>query len=702
MSHDEPEGTEVSLHFFEDLKSKSQKSRFVGDLRELTSYACKALKAEKVSILLFANDERKLSFESSDFADLDESTKIFCRKLARASGALDDFFIDHQSFRQPLQGGSGTDQAVEQTIIAKRLVGTSGVAVGSFLIFKKGRYRLTEQSKDAINFFSGTVSYFLQLKQNVFELEIADEARMLSERKLFETERAFAALARNVPGAIFRYIREPSIRDEIAFMSPGCETIWGYPSEELEGDPHLLWNSVLPEDSEAVRASIQQSQDELTPWQHRWRIRSKFGCLKWLQSYGTPHRTEKGGVAWNALILDVTVEQDAQIALAYNIRLLHEAQKLESIGRLAGGVAHDFNNLLSVIMGNAEAITQISSPTAQEEAVAEIIESSQRGAVLVKQLLSFARRSDLRTGVADVEQVLKLVDKLLRRVLPANISLEVSERAGLWPVQIDKNMFESALLNIVINARDAISDGGAITIETSNVIIDQEYIESRDEDVKPGRYVMVAVTDTGQGIDEGALPYVFEPFFSTKGLCDGTGLGLAMVQGFVKQSGGVIRIYSEVGHGTSIKMYFPAAEQLDGVIQTGSDISPKSGTEPITILLVEDQEAVRKVVEKTIASSGHRVISACSGDEAIEIYQDRHHEIDIIITDVVMPGRIQGPQFVRLARKVSATIPVLYMSGYPHEANVHGNGVRPEDISLIKPIRRSELLTALAKLQRQL
>jgi PAS domain S-box-containing protein len=692
----------VPLQFFENLKTKSQKSRFERDLDKLTSYARRSLKAERVIILLFSQEAQTFCYESREFSGLDKEAKRFCRSLARASASLDDFLIDRHSLRNGASSEGEAEQSYEQAVIAKRLVGQNGVAIGSFLIFKRGRHHVSERVKESLNFFVGSVSYFLQLKQNLFNLQVADEGRQRFEQKLSKTEQAFAALARNVPGAIFRFIREPSTREEIEFMSPGCETIWGYSAEELEGDPRLLWGTILPEDIEATCASVQQSQDAMTPWQHRWRIRNKQGFLKWLQSYGIPYRTEKGGVAWNTLILDVTVEQDAQIALAHNIRLLHEAQKLESIGRLAGGVAHDFNNLLSVIMGNAESIDRSALAGDQEDAVVEIIEASQRGAVLVKQLLSFARRSDLRAGVANIQQVLNAVDKLLRRVLPANISLEVSQRAGLWPVHIDKSMFESALLNIVINARDAMREGGAVTIETSNVRIDQEYIESRDEEVKPGRYVMVAVTDTGHGIDESALPYVFEPFYSTKGPSDGTGLGLAMVQGFVKQSNGVIRVYSEVGHGTSIKMYFPAAEQVDGVLQNGEDAPPAIGKGSVTILLVEDQEAVRRIVEKAIVSAGHRVISACSGDEAIETYQERHTEIDIIITDVVMPGRIQGPQFVRLARKINATIPVLYMSGYPHEANVHGNGVRSGDISLIKPIRRSDLLSALTKLQRQL
>lgn len=574
-------------------------------------------------------------------------------------------------------------------------------AVGVILTAKQKLDSWTEYDRNGLAFLSDSASVFLQLRETIFQLRAAEAARRTTEDSLSESEEKFSALAKNVPGAIFRYIRNRDGQDEVEFMSPGCVDIWGYTAEELEADPTLLWAAIVPEDSEALQASLQQSLNNLSQWQHRWRIKTKDGFLKWLQSYGTPYRMADGEVAWNTLILDVTVEQEAQIALAENARNLHEAQKLDIIGRVAGGVAHDFNNLLSVIVGNAEAINAANLRPDDSEAVNEIIEAAQRGALLVKHLLSFARKSDLRTTITDINTVLSGVDRILRRVLPANISIEISQRAGLWPVQIDQNMFESALLNIVLNGRDALPRGGAITIETSNVRVDDDYLDLRDEDAPPGRYVMVAITDTGTGIEDTVLPYVFEPFFTTKGPNDGTGLGLAMVQGFVKQSGGIVRIYSEPGHGTSIKMYFPATDGIADAAGVPRQALPVAERRPGTVLLVEDQEPVRAAIERTLTSAGYRVISASSGDEAITIYREVHQNIDIMVTDVVMPGQLQGPQLVHRAREINHRLPVLYMSGYPHEANVHGNGVRSNDISLMKPVRRNDLLTALIKLRRQ-
>ena len=326
-------------------------------------------------------------------------------------------------------------------LTASKFASETAHAVGAFVSIRPGRGAPTDHELMTASLYADMVANTLEVQQASVDLQAATEDRLFLKRSLIAAETRLAALADNVPGAIFEYVRDPDERERVRFMSAGCTEIWGYRQEEIESDPSPFWATILPEDLEAVKASIQLSQDLLTPWQHRWRIKNKSGYLRWLQSYGTPHRTDEGGVLWITLILDVTVEQEAQISLAENTRLLHEAQKLESIGRLAGGLAHDFNNLLAVIVGNAEAINRTRLATDEQEAVDEIIEASQRGAHLVKQLLSFARQSDLRAVVVDVERVLADVDKLLRRVLPANISLEVSQRAGLWSVRLDKSMF---------------------------------------------------------------------------------------------------------------------------------------------------------------------------------------------------------------------------------------------------------------------
>lgn len=596
--------------------------------------------------------------------------------------------------------GAGTVLTQLSFFVAAPIKLDDDTVVGAFCVLTAKRIRWSENRLRSFEFFVRACSSCLEtqrLRNQVRQL-LKREAALSTDKDI--TEKKFNDLARNIPGAIFEYTMRPALPDTIEFMSPGCFDIWGYTPEELEGDPTRLWEAILEEDLPDMQASVLRSAEGLTRWQHRWRIRTKSGVLKWLQSYGSPVRLSDGGTRWNTLILDVSIEQNAQLALMENTRLIHEAQKTHSIGRVAGGVAHDFNNILAVINGNAESINVASLAQDDQESVEEIISASIRGAQLTKQLLGFARRSELKPKALNLGSVISSISSMLLRVLPANISLETSLTAGLWSVNLDRNMLENAILNLVINARDAMPRGGALTIETANVRIDKDYIEVRDEEIAPGRYVMVAVTDTGVGIEEGLFPRLFEPFFTTKPPNEGSGLGLAMVDGFVRQSGGAVRVYSEIGHGTSVKLYFPATHSAaEAGIQPNRKL-PRLATSAVRILLVEDQDAVRRIIEKTLRSAGHNVTSASLADKAWDIFEQNPEEFDMVVTDVVMPGKLQGPQLVRAIRTVRRDMPALFMSGYPHEANVHGNGVRDTDISLMKPVRRGELLTAIDRLAR--
>jgi signal transduction histidine kinase len=391
----------------------------------------------------------------------------------------------------------------------------------------------------------------------------AGEARALAAEALArheETERRFRDLAANVPGAIFRYLLRPDGSDAIEYMSPGCLDIWEMGDEELQGNPARLWDMVEREDLPAMRASVAASAREMARWRHRWRITTPSGRRKWLEGHGSPTRLPDGGILWNSLILDVTTEVAAQERLNENMRLLYEAQKQESIGRIAGGVAHDVNNLLGVIMTNAELLLHEKAPQDSAPFLRAIVQAAESGGELTRQLLSFARRMPVRPEAIDLNRTVRDMANLVRRTLPENIAIETSLMAGLWTVEADRGLLDSALLNLVLNARDAMPQGGKLTIETANMRMDDEYLVARGEDLPPGRYVMLAVTDTGSGIEEALLPSIFEPFVTTKGPERGTGLGLAMVQGFVRQSGGMVRVYSEAGRGASFKLYLPAAD----------------------------------------------------------------------------------------------------------------------------------------------
>jgi PAS domain S-box-containing protein len=368
---------------------------------------------------------------------------------------------------------------------------------------------------------------------------------------------------------------------------------------------------------------------------------------------------------------------------------LRRSQRLESIGQLTGGIAHDFNNLLTIILGGAEMLTGEAAPGSQPRVIAEMIGSAaERGADLTRRLLAFARRQSLQPAAIDVNQLVLGLDNLQRRTLGENVEIEFVRAAGLWNAQVDPGQLESALLNLTINARDAMPDGGRLTIETANSWISQDYADQH-VDVQPGQYVQLSVSDTGVGIAPKDLGRVFEPFYTTKEMGKGTGLGLAMVYGFIRQSGGHVDIYSESGHGTTVKMYLPRAHDKLGTA-TGHkrqlDIS--RGTE--TILLVEDDEMVRRLARDQLTSLGYEVIEAANGPQALELIRGTR-TIDLLFTDVVMPGGMSGRQLSEEASKVRPALKVLYTSGYAENAIVHHGRLDPGVQLLGKPYRRTEL-----------
>ena len=381
-----------------------------------------------------------------------------------------------------------------------------------------------------------------------------------------------------------------------------------------------------------------------------------------------------------------------------------QAQKFESIGQLTGGVAHDFNNLLAVIMGNLELIRdEIKAGAIDVDEIDTLINASldatRRGADLTGNMLAYARRARLTPVQVDLNEVVRETESWMRRTIPSRIEIETNLQAGLWPTVADQSSLQSALVNLLVNARDAFEGSGKVTIETGNMRIEEDYIADRQEDIAPGRYVMLAVSDNGGGIDPAVLNQIFDPFFTTKQVGDGSGLGLSMVQGFVKQSGGAIRVYSEKGVGTSFKVYFPA---LSGAKQApaafggadGSDTSPEKTNK--RILLVEDRKEVLLVFKKTLEGAGYQVVTAATGDQGYQIFV-KHQNFDLIVTDIVMPGDLQGPSMAKKIREIDPNARFVFLSGYATEATVHGNGLHPEDIRLMKPVSRSILLASVEK-----
>lgn len=524
------------------------------------------------------------------------------------------------------------------------------------------------------------------------ELEAMQNLRDMTER--------FRDVAESVPGAVFRYTLHPDGTDTVDYMSSGCREIWEVSPEEMQNDASKLWECIVESDAAGMQASVQRSARTFELWQHRWSIIPKSGKKKTLQGYGMPVSRSDGCVAWNSVIIDVTTEVVAQERVHQQDMLLSDYQKQEAIGQIAAGVAHDFNNLLFIIMGSAEMLSEDLTDEDQIATLQAIFDATTRGSELTSSLLAFARQSDLHPEVIDANIAIANLSTLLLRTIPESIELKFSLSQTPCTTKVDSGLLERALLNLVINARDAMPKGGKLTIETAMVELDRNFIAERQENVEPGSYAMLAVTDTGCGISKANLEKVFEPFFSTKMHRGGNGLGLSMVVGFAKQSLGFVRVYSEEGHGTSVKIFMPASSNP---AQQSVHTAPLSRTmlDGVRVLVAEDEPAVRRIVVQMLESAKISVVAAASGDSALALFEQDPSAFDLILTDVVMPGTLQGPELVRQIRHQRGAVPVIYMSGYPHEANVHGNGILASDLTLMKPVSRSTLITAISNALRQ-
>ena len=367
---------------------------------------------------------------------------------------------------------------------------------------------------------------------------------------------------------------------------------------------------------------------------------------------------------------------------------LRQAQRMESLGQLTGGVAHDFNNLLQVISGNLQLLRrEVAGNERAEKRVQSAIGGVTRGAKLASQLLAFGRRQPLEPKVLNIGRFIKGMDDMLRRALGEEIELETVISGGLWNAMVDPGQIENAILNLGINARDAMAGGGRLTIEAGNAMLDDDYARSHEE-VQPGQYVMVAVTDTGSGIAPELLERVFEPFFSTKPEGKGTGLGLSMVYGFVKQSGGHVKIYSEVGQGTTIKLYLPRVHQAEDALADETAAPVRGGTE--TVLVVEDDDEVRETAVGLLTDLGYRVLKAREAMGALSIVESGM-PIDVLFTDVVMPGPLRSPELARKAKERLPRLAVLFTSGYTENAIVHGGRLDRGVELLSKPYTREAL-----------
>ena len=393
---------------------------------------------------------------------------------------------------------------------------------------------------------------------------------------------------------------------------------------------------------------------------------------------------------------ELEIQNEARIKAE---ELLRQAQKMEAVGQLTGGIAHDFNNLLTIVIGGLDMVgRQIPAlgATAAAERIARAkdmaLQGVQRAVTLTNRLLAFSRQQPLAPKPIDANKLVSVTCEFLRRTLGETVSLDTALAAGLWRAHADPHQLENALINLTLNARDAMPEGGKVTIETANCYLDESYVSSIPEPVDVGQYVMIAVADTGTGMDPITVERAFEPFFTTKDVGRGTGLGLSQVYGFVRQSAGHVKVYSELDEGTTVKIYLPrylgAEEHVEDAEQSQA-ANGAIGTE--TILVVEDDDALRSYTVETLAELGYRVLPATNGAAALEIL-DSGNDIDLLFTDVVMPGGLNGRQLADEAVRRRPGLKVLFTTGYTRNAIMHHGRLDPGVEMVGKPFSSDELI----------
>jgi signal transduction histidine kinase len=513
----------------------------------------------------------------------------------------------------------------------------------------------------------------------------ANRAVFRSEQRYLMTQERLSLALSTGRVAVFEWTAD---EDRLAIQGPLSEVFAVSKEDAEQGLPLASFvEAIHPEDREAVLQKVAHSIETGTDYEAEYRVNGT-GTDRIVLARGSVDQAPSGGKRMAGVVIDITEERTATRALhdlnrQLELRVsqeveertkaedaLRQAQKMEAVGQLTGGIAHDFNNLLTVIMGGLDTIRKAVSPEQPRiRRSAELAwQSAKRAASLTERLLAFSRRQPLQPKPLDLNALVRDMTELLHRTLGETIELEGVLAARLWTIEADKNQLESAILNLAVNARDAMPDGGKLTIETANTELGETYVAT-DSEVRPGQYVAISISDTGAGMSQETLARVFEPFFTTKEVGRGTGLGLSMVYGFVKQSGGHVTIYSEPGEGTTVKMYFPRHFGDVTAANGPAQATIPTAVDGEVVLVVEDNDDVREFSASVLRELGYSVVEAADPETA-ERYLRDGRRIDLLFTDVVLPGK-SGRVLADEARKLRPDLKIIFTTGYSRNAIVH-------------------------------
>jgi PAS domain S-box-containing protein len=515
-----------------------------------------------------------------------------------------------------------------------------------------------------------------------------------AEQELRESQRVLATLMSNLPGMAYQCCLDPEWT--MLLVSEGCRELTGYEPSDLVGNHTVSYGSLIHEDDrEMVETGVRQAVAEGRPFRLTYRLITAGGKTRWVWEQGrAAQSSDSEAITLEGFIADVTDRKRAEDELHESAEQLRQAQKMEAVGRLAGGIAHDFNNLLTAILGYSDLILNRLAPDDPMAArVEEIRRAGERAASLTRKLLAFGRKQVLAPKVLALDAVLEELAPMLRRLIGEDLELRVVT-GGAGNVKVDPTQMEQVVMNLIVNARDAMPRGGTVTIETASADLSAQDVQDRPG-VEPGPFATFSMTDTGIGMDATTAARLFEPFFTTKGQGKGTGLGLSTVYGIVQQSGGFVTVHTALGSGTTFRIWLPRVDDAASEAPAARTlVETVSGTE--TILVVEDEEAVRRLIRATLERLGYSVVEATDGEAALQVWEEQGARVHLVITDVVMP-HMDGPAFVERIRQSRPDIPVLYLSGYADDALLRRGGMAPGTPFLQKPFSSA----ALARLVRK-